>query len=181
MCRRILQIHKIVNGKTPSYLKNKLPRLRRTLYRQSSSNIFHEFKCKSLRYMSSFFPDAITSWNNVITHFGDIPSLNVLKNHILSLIRPKKKCIFGIHNPLGLRYIFQLRVGLSPLRYHKNRHNFIDTPSDICLCNQGRYQSLLIFVSFFCYCKSNLTKIQSKGPSINDVTYGVGEGGLPKS
>ena len=54
------------------------------------SNIFHEFKCKSLRYMSSFFPDAITIWNNVITHFGDIPSLNVLKNHILSLIRPKK-------------------------------------------------------------------------------------------
>ena len=78
-CRRILQIHKIVNDKTPSYLKNKLPRLRRPLYRQSSSNTFHEFKWKSLRCMSSFFPDAITSWNNIITHFGDIPSLNVLK------------------------------------------------------------------------------------------------------
>ena len=87
--------------------------------------------------MSSFFPDAITSWNNVITHFGDIPSFNVLKNHILSLIRPKKKCIFGIHDPSGLRYIFLLRVGLSSLRCHKNRHNFIDNPSDICLCNQG--------------------------------------------
>ena len=110
------------------------------------SNTFHEFKCKSLRYTSSFFPDAITSWNNVITHFGDIPSFNVLKNHILSLIRPKKKCIFGIHDPLGLRYIFQLRVGLShkitKSQNHKitksqNRRNFIDTPSDICLCNQG--------------------------------------------
>ena len=42
-CRRILQIHKIVNDKTPSYLKNKLPRLRRLLYRQSSGNTFHEF------------------------------------------------------------------------------------------------------------------------------------------
>ena len=87
--------------------------------------------------MRSFFPGAITSWDNVITHFGDIPSFNVLKNHILSLIRPKKKCIFGIHDPLGLRYIFQLRVGLSSLRCHKNRHSFIDTPSDMCLCNQG--------------------------------------------
>ena len=132
-CRRILPIHKIVNEKTPSYLKNKLLRLRRPLYRQSSSNTFHEFKCKSLRYTSSFFPGAITSWNNVITHFGDIPSFYVLKNHILSLIRPKKKCIFGIHDPLGLRYIFQLRVGLSSLRCHKNRHNFIDTPSDMSL------------------------------------------------
>ena len=53
------------------------------------------------------------------------------------MIRPKKKNIFGIHDPLGLRYLLQLRVGLSPLRYHKKCHNFIDTPSDICLCNNG--------------------------------------------
>ena len=100
--------------------------------------------------MSSFFPDAISSWNNVITHFNDISSFNVLKKHILSLILPKKKCIFGTLDPLGLRYIFQLRVGLSSLICHKNLHNFIDTPSDICLCNQGieEYQSLLILCPF---------------------------------
>ena len=87
--------------------------------------------------MSSFFPDAITAWNNVITHFDNIPSINILKDHILSLIRPKKKNIFGIHDPLGLRYLLQLRVGLSFLKHHKKSHNFIDTPSDICLCNHG--------------------------------------------
>ena len=68
-----------------------------------------------------------------MTMFNDILSFSVLKNHILSLIRPKKKCIFGIHVPLGLRYLFQLRVGLSSLRCHK----FFDTPSDKRLCNQG--------------------------------------------
>ena len=31
----------------------------------------------------------------------------------------------------------QLRVGLSPLRSQKWNHNFIDTPTDTCLCNQG--------------------------------------------
>ena len=45
--------------------------------------------------------------------------------------------IFGIHDPAGLRYLFQLKVGLSPLRSHKYRHNFTDTTSDICHCNQG--------------------------------------------
>ena len=50
-CRRILEI---VSGKTPSYLKNKLPQ---PFDRQSNSNPFHELKCKSLRYTSSFFPD----------------------------------------------------------------------------------------------------------------------------
>ena len=81
--------------------------------------------------MNSFFSDAITSWNNAITPFNDIPSFSVLRIHILSLIRPKKKCIFGIHNPLGLRY--QLRA----TQISQKCHNFFDTPSDKCLCNQG--------------------------------------------
>ena len=34
-------------------------------------------------------------------------------------------------------FLFQLRLGLSPLRSHKKRHNFADTPSDLCLCNIG--------------------------------------------
>ena len=54
-CRRILQIHKIVNNKTPFYLKNKVPRLRRPLYRQNNTTTFYEIRCKSSRYMNSFF------------------------------------------------------------------------------------------------------------------------------
>ena len=87
--------------------------------------------------MNSFFPDAITSWNNVIIHFDNIPSINILKDHILSLIRPKGKNIYGIHDPLGLRYLTLLRVGLSFLRCHKQCHNFIDTPSENCLRKNG--------------------------------------------
>ena len=30
-----------------------------------------------------------------------------------------------------------MRVGLSQLRSHKKHHNFLDTPSDKCLCKQG--------------------------------------------
>ena len=91
-CRRILQIHKIVSNKTPFYLKDKLPRHRRPLYSQNNNvNTFHEIRCRSSRYMSSFFPNAINAWNNVITHFENIPSINILKDHILSLIRPKKR------------------------------------------------------------------------------------------
>ena len=87
--------------------------------------------------MSSFFPGAITSWNNVIKHFHNTPPFNILKGHILSLIHPSPKSIFGVHDPLGLRYLFQLRVNLIPLRIHKSPHNFLVTHSDICHCNQG--------------------------------------------
>ena len=53
------------------------------------------------------------------------------------MIRPKKKNIFGKRDPLELRYLLQLRMGLSSLRYHKKCHNFIDTPSDMYLCSDG--------------------------------------------
>ena len=54
-----------------------------------------------------------------------------------TLIRPMTKSTFGVHDPLGLRYLFQLRVNLCPLRSHKRQHNFSDTPSDVCECNLG--------------------------------------------
>ena len=43
--------------------------------------------------------------------------------------------MFGIHDQIGLKRLFQLRVQLSPLKSHKRRHNFSDTPSDWCDCN----------------------------------------------
>ena len=108
--------------------------------------------------MNSFFPDGITSWNNVITHFKTIPSINILKDHILSLIRPGKKHYYGIYDPIGLRHLFQLRVGLSSLKYHKKRHNFADTPSDKCSCNHGIEDSnhFLFLCPFYLTQRANL-------------------------
>ena len=34
--------------------------------------------------------------------------------------RPENKPVFDMHDSTGLRYLFQLRLGLSPLRSHKN-------------------------------------------------------------
>ena len=119
-CRRILQICKIKNNMTPTYLSDKLPPIRRLLSRLGNTNTFHEIRCKTSRYMNSFFPDAIISWNNIITNFQNLPPFISRMSHIQSLIRPKIKSTYGVHDPLGLHYLFQLRVRLSPLRNHKN-------------------------------------------------------------
>ena len=50
MGRRILQIHKILNKKTPSYLSDKLPPNSRTLFSGNVRNTFRELICKSNRY-----------------------------------------------------------------------------------------------------------------------------------
>ena len=136
-CRRILQVHKIKNGNTPSYLKDKLPIHHRPYPVGNIPMIFRELRSRTVRYANSFFPEAIASWNIFISHFGIMPNFASLRTYISSFFRPKKRSIFDIHDPLGVHYLFQLRVGLSPLRSHKKRHNFIDTPSENCNCNQS--------------------------------------------
>ena len=131
MCRRVLQIYKIINNKTPLYLREKLPPNRRMPY------VFQEIRCRTSRYKNSFFPDAISTWNNIISMFEDLPTESALKKRILACVRPIPKTIYGVYNPSSTRYLFQLRVGLSNLKSHKKQHNFLDTPSDTCNCKQG--------------------------------------------
>ena len=117
----------------PVYIKEKLSPNRRSFLLTG----FRDIKCRTSRYSNSFFPDAIASWNNCITHFDHFSTFDGLKDHVIALFRPGAKAIFGLHDPIGLRLLFQLRVSLSPLLSHKKRYNFIYTPSDICHCNQG--------------------------------------------
>ena len=135
MCKRVLQIHKIVDRRTPSYLRDKMPPNRRNL--ANLPCVFQKIKCRTDRYLNSFFPNAISIWNNIIPNFEYLPSFEKLKNHLISLIRPKLRSTFDLHDSIYLRHLFQLRVGLSQLRYHKRRHKFADTPSYICLCTRG--------------------------------------------
>ena len=135
MSKRVLQIHKIIDGKTPEYLHDKLPPNRNVII--NLPNVFRDIKCRTDRYRNSFFPNAVSQWNNIISDFKDFPSFNDLKKHLISLIRPQPKNVFNIFRPKVLRYLFQLRVGLSRLRHHKKSHNFADTLSDLCLCKTG--------------------------------------------
>ena len=166
MSRRILQIYKIINAMTPSYLKDKLPPNKRPylfsadkiinartpsylkdklspnkrpyLFSADICNTPREIRCRSSRFMNSFYPNGVASWNIIIKHFDTMPSISKLKEHLLSLFRPNIKSTFNIYDPIGLRCIFQLRLRLSPLRSHKWRHNFIETTSNMYLQSRHR-------------------------------------------
>ena len=90
-----------------------------------------------------------------IFKYNEVPSIRILKKDIISLIRPDPKSSFNIHDPVGLRYLFQLRVNLCPLKGDKWRHNFIDTTSGICHCNQElENTSHFLFAPILCHSKS---------------------------
>ena len=55
------------------------------------------------------------------------------------------------HDPIGLSYLLQPRVGLSKLNFHKFKHNFRDTVNPMCPTNDGiedTEHSLLLCPSF---------------------------------
>ena len=54
MCKRVLQTHKIVDGRTPSYLHDKMPPNRRNL--ANLPCVFQDIKCRTDRYLNYFFP-----------------------------------------------------------------------------------------------------------------------------
>ena len=82
----------------------------------------------------SFFPDTVKQWNDIGVDHRVIETLGKFKKTIRSLFVPEQKTIFGIHLPIGSKRLFQLRVGLSPLKKHKYVHIFKDTP---CRCDCG--------------------------------------------
>ena len=50
--------------------------------------------------------------------------------------------IYGIHNPIGLKYLTRLSVGPSHLRAHKHQYNFSDTSSKYCSCRDNRPETV---------------------------------------
>ena len=169
--KRVLQIHKIVDCRTPSYLRDKIPPNRRNL--ANLPCVFQKIKCRTNRYLNSFFPNAISIWNNIIPNFEYLPSFERLKNHLISLIRPKLRSTFDLHDSIYLRHLFQLRVGLSHLRYHKNRHNFANTSSDICLYMRGVEDTshFLLFCLLFITHRETLTANISEIPRRNNAGF----------
>ena len=131
--KQMCLFYKIVNNKTPKYLKLFLSD---TI---SPRNDFQRpFFARTKNYMRSFFPSCVHSWNNVLT--GDqrnLKSLNSFKSALIKLIRPTRTKNFGIDKSDDLKYITQLRLELNSLKANKFRHNFTDTNDPICNENDG--------------------------------------------
>ena len=54
----------------------------------------------------------------------------------MQFIRPTPNKTLNCHNPIGIKLITRLRLGLSHLRDHKFKHNFLDCLNPICCCGQ---------------------------------------------
>ena len=73
--RRLIQFYKIVNDLAPSYLKDIIPPLRRSLD-GNPRHVFHVIRCHSFTFMHSFLSDSIKSWNNIGGEFTSLSPIS---------------------------------------------------------------------------------------------------------
>ena len=85
---------------------------------------------------------------------------------MLKLYRPEKKNLYNIHDPNHIKWIFQLREGLSPLKSHKKKHKFKDSSDDTCSCPLRTSETP---EHFFFHCPNFIVHRQELLQSVNPI------------
>ena len=70
---------------------------------------------------NSFFPYTIVEWNKLDLDIRKSKSYAIFRNPLLNIGRPKQCSVYRIRNPVGLKLLTRLRLGLS----HLNELNLI--------------------------------------------------------
>ena len=87
-------------------------------------------------FKNSYFPSTIIEWKKLDSNSCNSEKLQIFKSKILRFIRPTANSIFGCHNPIGVKLLTRLRLGLSHLCEHKFKHSFEDTLNPLCSCGK---------------------------------------------
>ena len=138
---RLLYFYKIKNNLLPGYLKNEIPEDIPHLH-----DTRHHRDCwittRTNKYKYSFFPHSVNAWSSLSNLVKSSPSVGIFKRRYMDFYQVTAKPTYGIHNPVGLRYLSRLRVGLSHLRKHKFNHHFDDTENPYCNCDNVSLESV---------------------------------------
>ena len=135
--RRLTLFYKIINNLTPDYTKDPIPPLTQSHYVRHNQDVLGRIRTWAEISRSSFYPHCLSEWNGLDPGIRVTPSAGVFKKKLLSIIRSPVKSFFGIHDPTGLSYLTQFRVGLSKLNCHKFKCNFRDILNPMCPINDG--------------------------------------------
>ena len=124
---------KIKNTQIPKYLYELVPSESHIYSTRNSENVATCY-CKTDQFKYSFFPYSIIEWNKLDINLHNAKSFLIFRNS-LKIGRPMQNSIYNIHDPVGIKYLTRLRLGLSHLNEHKFRHNFQDCLNPLCSCS----------------------------------------------
>ena len=130
--RRLCLFYKVVSFKLSAYIYDFIPPVRQP---QRHPNTFNSFSFRTEYFKNSFFPCVIGEWNKLNPEIRMSGSYNIFRKSLLNFIRPSTSKVYNINDTTGIKLITRLRLGFSPLRKHKFKHNFQDTLNPLCSCS----------------------------------------------
>ena len=125
--RRMTLFYKIMNNLAPQYNKDPIPTPHQSKYALRNHDAVGRIGARTEKFQSTCYPDCISEWNTLDPEIRNVPSVAAFKHKLLLKMCHPVRSIFGIHDPIGVSYPSQIRVGLSNLNLHKLKHNFKDT------------------------------------------------------
>ena len=112
-------LYKVKTSSLPLYLSKYIPKGNHSYNTSLNEGGLKSYYCRTDVFKYSFFPYAISEWNKLDLQIRKADSLLSFKNVLLKVGHPVPNSYFNIHNPVGLKLLTRLRIGLSHLNEHK--------------------------------------------------------------
>ena len=92
------------------------------------------FYCRTDVLKYSYSPYTNLEWNKLDMQVRRLQSFLSFKNSLIKIGPPTTKPTYNIHNPIGVKFLTRLRLGLSHLNRHKFTHHLQDCVQLTTLC-----------------------------------------------
>ena len=130
--QKMVQTTLYFHGK-PKYLRNKIPSSQ-IHYNTRNTDQVETYCCRTGIFKKYFFPYTVIEWNELDFDVCKSKSYTVFQNTLLKLGRPNQCATCSINNPVGLKLLTRLRLGLSHLNEYIFNHNFQNCINSLCSC-----------------------------------------------
>ena len=110
--------YKMINNLLPEYTLDPVPQRQQPHYSLRNQDVIGRIRAETEKFKPSFYPNCLAEWSELDPEIRLAPSVGIFKKQLISIIHPPAKSVFGIHDPIGLSCLTQLRVGLSKLHFY---------------------------------------------------------------
>ena len=118
--RHLCFFYKLKTTFIPQYLYDLIPD-GISSYNTRNQDKIETYYCRTHLFKYSFFPYTTVEWNKLDNTIRNSKSFSICRNSLLKIGRPIQNSIFKIHDPLGIKLLTRLRLGLSQLNEHRFR------------------------------------------------------------
>ena len=153
--RMLCMFYKIKTLKLPDYLYNLVSNDHQT-YNTRNLYSVEIFFCRADAFKYSFFPYSISEWNRLDPDLPSAKSYSTSRKLLLKIDRPNPNHIYKTHDPLGLKLLTRLILGLSHLNEHRFNYNFDCCINSLCSCSLKLESTKHLFLH--CHHYTNICK-----------------------